>query len=276
VSSRRESGFTLIEVLVAVAILAMVMTLVWGSFNGTFKTKQQVEAQAGRYRTVRIALERLAREVSQAFLSQNEDTSQPERRTLFVGKRKFDIDELRFSYFGHQRLYQDANECDTAQVSYYAGRDPRTNRPNLVRRETRRLTYLKLEEQAGEADIVCDDVVRLQLDYYDSRDKIWREEWVTNAADGQPDRLPSRVKITLTVRDERGQEVPFTTEARISMQEPLNLKAVDLQAGSFGGIQPTPNPNNQNPSTQNGPQTGNTGPNTSATGNQSGFLRPSK
>ncbi len=222
-------GFTLIEIMVAVSILAIVSTLVYGSFTGTFKTKSQVEAQAGRYRTVRIALERLSREVSQAFLSQNEDTGQAERRTLFVGLHKSDVDELRFSYFGHQRLYQDADEADTAQVLYYGARDREDSRKlNLIRRETRRLGYVKAESAPGEADIVCDDVVRLKLEYWDLRDKQWREDWKTTAADGQPDRLPSRVKITLTVHDERGKEVPFTTEARIAMQEPLNSRATDL------------------------------------------------
>jgi hypothetical protein len=41
--------------------------------------------------------------------------------------------------------------------------------------------------------------------------------------------LPSRVRITLTARDERGREVPFVTEARIAIQEPLNSRAVDVQ-----------------------------------------------
>jgi general secretion pathway protein J len=234
----RRRGFTLIEVLVAVGILAMVTTLTWSSFKQTFKTKSAVESQAIRYRTVRLALEKMARDLSMAYISQNEDTSQPERRTLFVGKRHTGADEIRFSYFGHQRLYQDANECDTAQVMYFSARDREDNRKmNLIRRETRRLQYLKPEDSPGESDIICDDIVSLKLDYWDARDKQWREEWVTNAADGQPDRLPSRVRITLTARDERGREVPFQTEARIAMQEPLNLRAVDVQ-----GIAGTPPP----------------------------------
>jgi general secretion pathway protein J len=259
---RRTRGFTLIEILVATAILAMVVTLCWSSFNGTFKTKKAVEDQSVRYRTVRLALDRLARDLTMAYLSQNEDTGQPERRTLFVAKRHFDIDEARFSYFGHQRLYQDANECDTSQVQYYGMRDREiAGRMNLMRRETRRLQYLKLEDNAGETDIVCDDVVRLKLDYWDSRDKVWREEWVTNTADGQPDRLPSRVRITLTVHDERGKEVPFQTEARIAMQEPLNLKANDIPATTAPttgtGTGTTTNPNSKGPNTQpTTPQTG--------------------
>lgn len=231
--------------MVAVSIVAMVTTLVWSSFRQTFRTKSAIEAQAGRYRTVRIALERLARDVSMAYLSQNEDTSQPERRTFFVGRRHNDVDELRFSHFGHQRLYQDANECDTAQVLYYGVHDRSDSRKlNLVRRETRRLSNLKPEDAPGESALVCDDVVRLQFDYWDARDKQWRDEWVTTSADGQPDRLPARVRVLLKVRDERGREVPFTTEVRVSMQEPLNLKPSDTAGGGAppGGTAPRPSP----------------------------------
>jgi general secretion pathway protein J len=235
--SRLADGFTLIEVMVAVSILALVTTLTWGSFKGTFQTKSQIEAQAGRYRTVRLGLERLARELSMAYVSQNEDTSQAERRTRMIGKHHGDIDEITFSYFGHQRLYQDSNEADTALVSYYQARDRDDSRKtNLMRRETRRLSYYKIDEQAGEADIVCDDIVKLKLDYYDALKKTWLEEWVTTSIDGQADRLPAKIKITLTVRDERGREVPFQTEVRLAMTEPLNNQPRDLVATPVGQL----------------------------------------
>ena len=209
----------------AVSILAVISTLVWGSFRETFNAKSTIEANASRYHTVRLALERLARETTQAYLSQNEDTGQQERRTFFVGKRRSDVDELRFSMFGHQRLYQDANEADTSQVLWYGVHDHDDSRKvNLMRRETRRLSNLKPELAAGESDIICDDVLRLRIDYWDGRDKQWRDDWSTLSADGQVDRLPSKVKFTLTVSDERGQEVPFQTEVRLPMQEPLNLR----------------------------------------------------
>lgn len=224
---RSRSGFTLIEVMVAVSILAVVCALVWGSFHETFQAKAVIESNAVRYHSVRLALERMSRDVSMAYLSQNEDTSQPERRTFFIGKRKGDIDELRFSYFGHQRLYANSNEADTAQVAYYGAHDKEDSRKlNLIRRETRRLGNIKMESAAGESDILCDNVVSLKLSYWDSRDKVWREEWATSSADGQPDRLPSKVKIVLTVADERDVEVPFSTEVRLPMNEPLNLDPI--------------------------------------------------
>jgi general secretion pathway protein J len=229
----RERGFTLLEMMIAVAIIAMITTLTYGAMTSTFKTKSAIEAQSGRYRTVRLAMERMARELSMAYLSQNEDTSLIERRTFFIGKSHTDIDELRFSYFGHQRLYQDAPEADSAQVLYYPQREPdKSDRQDLMRREVRRLGNVKPEDAPGESDIVCDDIISLKFRYYDLLNKTWREEWNTTSSDGQPDRLPTRVSITLTVHDERGVAVPFYTEARIMMQEPLNLKAVDSQAAA--------------------------------------------
>ena len=242
--------------MVSVAVLAMAVVMVFSTMKSTFRTKSSIEANAGRYRTVRLALERMSREISMAYVSQDEDTSQPERRTFFQGKRHTEFDEIRFSYFGHQRLYQDGRESDTAQVLYWGQHDrDDPHKTNLLRRETRRLTNLKPEDAAGETDIICDDVVKLRLDYWDARDKIWREEWVTTTADGQPDRLPSRVRIVLTVHDERGKEVPFETETRIAMQEPLFLKANDWAppgapaatgptgaTGSTGATTPVNNP----------------------------------
>jgi len=233
--------------------------MAFSTMQSTMKTKSAIEANAGRYRTVRLALDRMAREIEMAYLSQDEDTSQQERRTFFIGKRHTELDEIGFSYFGHQRLYADGRECDTAQVRYFTARDRDDSRKtNLMRRETRRLSNVKLDDAPGETNIVCDDVVKLRIEYWDARDKIWREEWITNAADGQPDRLPSRVRITLTVHDERGKEIPFQTETRIQMQEPLFLKPNDLTmpggpppagpAGPTGATgsttPPTPNPLN--------------------------------
>ncbi|MCA1665080.1 MAG: hypothetical protein LC659_12565, partial [Myxococcales bacterium] len=57
---------------------------------------------------------------------------------------------------------------------------------------------------------------------------------VTNALDGQPDRLPSKIRITLTVHDERGKEVPFQTEVRVAMAEPLNNQPRNLAVTGVG------------------------------------------
>ena len=61
-------GFTLIEVMVAVAILGLVGTLVYQGFAQTALNKARVETDVDFYRTVNLALERMAREISMAYV----------------------------------------------------------------------------------------------------------------------------------------------------------------------------------------------------------------
>ena len=108
----------------------------------------------------------MARELSMAYVSQDEDTSQPERRTRFVGKRHSDIDESLsptsdISASTKTPTRATLRSCPIIRRAIATTR----SKTNLMRRETRRLSNYKIDEQAGEADIVCDDVVKLKIDY---------------------------------------------------------------------------------------------------------------
>src|SRR5205814_2751067 len=114
--------------------------LLWGSFSRTARIKQQTEAGQDRVHAARVALMRITREIEMAYLSLSFNIGLQERRTMFIGTPHADFDELRFSWFGHQRLRADAAEADTAVVMYYVEPDPNDrNAMNLIRRETRRL-----------------------------------------------------------------------------------------------------------------------------------------
>jgi len=222
----RAQGFTLIEVMVAVTILAFITTILFGAFSQTATTKAAITAAQERTHTARAALMRMARELEMAFLSDSENTALQERRTMFVAAPHNDVDELRFSAFGHQRLHADAAEADTAVISYYGDRDPE-NRSilNLMRRETRRLQALDPKTIPGEGYVLCPNVSRLKFSFYDYKKKEWKEDWSTIGADGVQ-YLPSAVRVTLTVIDERGIEVPYATTARIQMTEYVSYKPV--------------------------------------------------
>ncbi len=222
--SRTTGGFTLIEVMLALAILTFITTIMWGSFSQTVTSKRAIEAAQDRSHTVRVALLRMVRELEMAFLSGSENTAMTERRTMFVGTRQSDVDELMFSTFSHQRLRGGLNEADTTVISYYGERDPEDRRLlNLMRRETRRLQALDPKTVAGEAYILCPDVTKLKLAFYDHKKKEWLDEWSTMDASGVP-YLPTHVRVTLTVVDERGVEVSYATDARIHMTEKVDYR----------------------------------------------------
>ncbi len=222
----RRAGFTLIEVMLALAILGFVTTIMWGSFSQTVANKRAIESAQERTHSVRVALMRMTREIEMAYLSASENTAIAERRTFMIGSSHGDVDELQFSSFAHQRLRAGLAEGDTSLISYFGERDPDDRRVlNLMRRETHRLQAENPSAIAGESYILCPDVSRLKFQYYDQKLKEWENEWSTLNASGNQ-YLPTHVRITLSVVDERGQEISYSTDARIQMTEKVDYKPV--------------------------------------------------
>jgi prepilin-type N-terminal cleavage/methylation domain-containing protein len=221
---RGQAGFSLVEIMLALALMAFVTALLWGTFAQTAKVKKRVEEAQDRTHTVRVALMRMTREIEMAFVSATESVGTEERRTMFSGISHSDFDELRFSWFGHQRMRADAAEGDTSLVHYFTMPDPDDSRvTNLMRRETRRLESKDPSLIPGETYLLCPDIARLKLAYYDYKEKDWREEWDTTRADGLQ-YLPTQVRISLTVIDERGDPVTFVSIARLHVLERVDYR----------------------------------------------------
>jgi len=209
------------EVMVAIAIVSGMMVLLWGTFSLTVASKKKVERIEDRYHQLRMAMTRMAREISMAYLSKNDEPSKRKPRTQFFGQRNSTVDDLLFSGMAHVRLQENAKECDQSLVRYYAAPDPEDRSvTNLMRRESRRLGVEHPGED-GPAYIMLEDIEELHFEYFDEQNNEWRETWNTTSADGQPDRLPIKVRIALTLRDETGKEVTFRSATRIYMQDPL-------------------------------------------------------
>ncbi len=220
-----QNGFTLIEIMLALALMAFVTSLLWGTFAQTAKIKQRIESAQDRTHTVRVALMRMTREIEMAYRAASDGIGTQERRTMFSGSSHNDFDELHFSWLGHQRMRADAPEGDTAVVTYFTAPDlddPMAT--NLMRRETRRLEAKDLKMIPAETYILCPAISRLKLAYYDYKQKDWREEWDTTKADGQP-YMPTQVRISLTVLDERGMAITFTSIARLHVMETVDYRA---------------------------------------------------
>lgn len=216
---RMQAGFTLLEVMLALTILLFISITVWGTFSRTVATKRRLELAQERIHVARVALMRITRELEMAYLSNHENTLVQERRTMFVGTSNGDLDELRFSWFGKQRLRADAAEGDTGLVLYYPERDPEDpSVMNLMRRETRRLQPLDPKSIKADTYVLCPNVTRLKFSYFDARMREWRDSWSTMGND-QLDYLPTHVRVALTIRDERDRDVTYVSGARLQMTE---------------------------------------------------------
>ena len=220
----RARGFTLLEVLIAIAVLALIGGLTWKSFDGAYSVKARVEQAEERDQMVRGALTRLAREVSMTFLSEHYDRKRfRERPTLFRlrdGRREAD---LIFTSFGHERLHVDAKESDQALFEYSIGPDPRDGSKRDLFRRVKPLLD-EDPERGGEKAVLAEGVVAFSIEAWEPKDREWRAEWNSNGADRTGGLLvPPRVRLTLTVRDEDGKDKTYTTQAKIFLTQPLDF-----------------------------------------------------
>ncbi|PZR08871.1 MAG: general secretion pathway protein GspJ [Archangium gephyra] len=214
-STRR--GFTLMEVVIAIAITAFIGVVIGVSFNTTIANKEIIETQSEHYRMLRAAMNRMTREISAAYVSDRYDPKRYrdayDRPTNFVGTR----DKLLFTTLAHQRLYADAKESDQMIVEYQVKNSPdpkAKGRNDLVRRE--KVILEERMERGGNEDSLFEGAKKIEFQYWNSERKQWEDEWDTRRAERKTI-LPTRVKITLIANDENGKEVKYTTQARIML-----------------------------------------------------------
>jgi len=210
-------GFTFLEVLVAMAITAVMGVMLLGAYRQVDHVAELARDQGDRFAGARLGLSRLSREVSMAFLSERYDHARFSggRPTLFLGKE----DDLLFTTLAHQRLARDARESDQSVVEYTLEPDPdHAGEKALFRREKDRLD--EEPDRGGRKDLLADHLTALRFQYYDPKKEDWVREWSTRSIDHTND-LPSRVRFELELELADGRTEKLSTEARIALVHPL-------------------------------------------------------
>jgi general secretion pathway protein J len=219
--SHHKPGVTLIEILIAMAIFALLGTVVYGSLSGSMIAQQNVEAVQARTREVRVSLLRMTRELQSAFIVKNANqiTVEPLRsQTLFSSKRDGSFSRLDFTSFSHQRTQQDINESDQTEISYLVRKAKDADGMQLVRRESKRID--SKPDKGGVYTPVVNDVTEFKVEFYDFEKEEWIDEWDTSNATAQLDRLPPFVRVKLVIK-EGEQEKPFSTIIKLPLTSPV-------------------------------------------------------
>ncbi len=221
---RSQAGLTLLEVMISTAIMALMMTLAWGTISNTANARKRFEDFEERNHEVRQAMGRVVADFQAAYLSKNEDMTQSHPRTMMIARPGDVIPAIRFSTLGHRVLWADANESEQTVIQYLSRNDP--DHPGVVdwiRREQRRESNMPPEEEPSEYDLLVHDVRSVKLEFWNWRNLEWQDTWDTTQSDGQRGQLPQRVRITVIFKGPDDKDIKLTTQARILMQEPLNF-----------------------------------------------------
>lgn len=224
----KNDGFTLLEILVAVFIMAMILTFAFEAYKGIEQAYARVVSpSSSRDRSARIVLDRIERELVGTVMIQRAKGSDPLLQPYF--------------FFGESRPYADS-EGDTLRfVTRTPLRSPGVPSPGLEI-----VTYGAVPSQSGpglsllrqaepmppqlakevvwiQPDIVADNVA-LFLARYTGDDEASAESWDSTGVD-RLDQIPKALVLTVSLweTDATGQPV----------QGPEFTRAIDLPVRPF-------------------------------------------
>lgn len=258
-SARAAAGFTLIEVLLAVSIMATLTAAMWVSVATMFETRDSVTRRFERYQIMRVALDRLGRELASAYLAGPEHGGEPlpgeaeqtrAARTndpAVANPRDPDEiiqygmigrdDQLSFSAFAHVRTIQGELASQHAEIGYFLERR-RSDEGRLVNSLMRREDVTPDDDldRGGEVYTMIPDVESIDFEYWDpgpvtlgTREEIaeegrWTDQWDTTKSEFSG-RLPTRIRITVVLppEDEFSQEKTFQTQVQLETTEVLEF-----------------------------------------------------
>jgi general secretion pathway protein J len=221
-------GFTLIEVMIAIAILAMMTVLLYGAFASLKTSKDGISRIAGRYHEGRGALHRISNELQSAYLSLHVpiDLELQVVQTAFIGKRGSPADRIDFNSFANRRFERDVHKSDQAEIAYFGMEDPEEGgKYDLVRRFSDRPDMEP--DSGGRVEVLATDIDLFDLAYLDAMTGNWVEEWDSTQALDQGNRLPLQVRVKLVLNGGRrtsggGQDlIEVVTKVPLPIQTPL-------------------------------------------------------
>lgn len=214
------TGFTLLEALIAMSILAVIMTFVYLSFFTAFKAKSYVEQRNEVYQVGNQIMFHLKRELSSAFLDVTPaGTIAP--YTYFIGiKDKWNddpMDKLFFTTMSHVDIPMGSGVAgsDYAAIGYDTQMNRDKNVVYLVHRETPFFTSEPLIQGTG--FVLTHSVVSFALYYFDPNSKQWVDKWDTRLQG--MNYLPYAVLVQLVIKDKNGADVTFRQIIRLRMAQ---------------------------------------------------------
>ena len=181
----RQTGFTLLELVVAITLMGLVLVLLYGGLRLGLNSWDSGEARAETTNRLRLVEEFLRRQLAQS-MTVYRTNDQQEKVVVFVGQANgIEFVAPMLAQLGQGGLYR-------VRIEVADGRLWVRWRP-----------YLPGDPNAGEEreTVLLDGVSALEWAYFgperdDDRQPRWRSDWTSS------ERRPVLVRLNLTVREE--------------------------------------------------------------------------
>lgn len=195
-------GFTLLEIMVAIFIFALVITTVFASFRTVFSSADAVGGDVAVFQTARTCLGRMATDLAAMHVSHyprytEPEFNDPEDPYRLVGDATDvaggSFGRLRFTSVAHLPINRDTRQ-GVCRIVYYVHQ--RADDSLVLRRADHLYPFPDFEESEDDP-ILCDTILALEFGYLGTEGEM-NERWDSESADTDF-ATPRLVEIRLTV-----------------------------------------------------------------------------
>jgi prepilin-type N-terminal cleavage/methylation domain-containing protein len=261
--SANQRGFSLLEILIVTALMAMIALLASNAIKNGLQNKRKIDARLRVESMTFDALRLMSTDIERAFhyqytlyeidkqalsdrkphpmqpngsyaLDPNELPPPPERLTQFIGKG----DQIHFTTLNNQRTVANSPESNISEVGYYVN-DCKSRLTDKTSKCLWRRSALQLDNdvtRGGESTLLLDNVSLLKFEFLsdDVNDKEWHTQWISdsNGDARTQNNFPQMVRITLEIYDPDSKDIgKFRQTVIASIRFPNNIDP----AKRFGG-----------------------------------------
>lgn len=186
-----KNGFTLVEVLIAIAIFAILSVLAYGGLNSVIKNKTQAEQSLERLEQVQLTMTKLHRDIEQIAARNATDELGGKQLKLSAGQG--DDLLIQFTRTGWKNPVK-TNRSHLQRVAYKLDEDKliRIYWPYVDRAQ---------DDQAVELDLL-DNLKDVRFKFLDDS-KEWHDSWPTRDASSSDEAFPqpNAIEVTLEMED---------------------------------------------------------------------------
>jgi general secretion pathway protein J len=195
----RQAGFTLIEVIIAIGIMAVMMMMVSETLSNVIKLKARASRRSEMRHVLYVAVSKITDDLAMAFLA---DGTLQGKDGYYLTSFVAESDKMSLSTMSNIHYLKNARDSDQVRVGYELIKNDEGG-TDLIRRQTDHLTP-KIDK-GGRRYVLLKNVKTFDLQYYDSNKKEWVPQWDTDSISAVG-RLPQMVKVKIEVTDQEDEE----------------------------------------------------------------------
>ncbi|MFH1139341.1 MAG: type II secretion system protein GspJ [Pseudomonadota bacterium] len=223
--ARRRSGVTLIDLMIALVIMAVVLSAVYSVFAFQEKAVRAAAESRDVYGQGLVVLDRICRDLSGAWLPASASRDNARVQYRFEGEKE----SLNFTSTASLSPDQDSGS-EIAEIGYRLEEDPDSKEKKYILYRRQDDSPDDEPDEGGSEFRMTSDLISFELSY---RDRDNEESESTAAV--KKDLLPLAVQVKLELSTVEGQKETFQTMVFLPLSQPV---VTPVEVPELGGLKP--------------------------------------